>query len=85
MRLSKTITTSLTFSLVLAAPTLALELSALQADLHGFLDVRYGQRIQSDAHQDQQSLGETRLQLELSRMEDWATLQLKADFYYDAR
>ena len=83
MRLTRTLTISLLLSLIMVAPTKAIDLAAIQADLHGFLDARYGQRLQSDPHQDQQSLGETRLQLELSRMGDWATLQLKTDLYYD--
>ena len=73
----------LLLSLTLVAPAAALDLSALQADLHGFLDTRYGQRLQSDAYEDQNSLAEARLQLELSRMADWATLQIKTDLYYD--
>ncbi len=73
----------LLLSLTLVAPAAALDLSALQADLHGFLDIRYGQRLQSDAYEDQNSLAEARLQLELSRMGDWATLQIKTDLYYD--
>ncbi len=84
MRLIKTLTISLLFGLMLVTPIMAMELAEIQADLHGFLDARYGQRLQSDPHQDQQSLAETRLQLEFSRMGDWATVQLKTDLYYDA-
>ncbi|MDT8441692.1 MAG: hypothetical protein RQ723_08520 [Desulfuromonadales bacterium] len=71
-------------ALLLAVPAAALEIPALQADLHGFVDTRYGQRLQDDARQKQQSLGETRLQLELHRIGERATLQLKTDLYYDA-
>ncbi len=77
-------TTSLLFGLLLVIPAAALELAPIQADLHGFLDTRYGQRLQSDPYEDEKSLGETRLQLELSRMGDRATFQLKTDIYYDA-
>lgn len=69
--------------LLLAPPALALELEAIGADLHGFLDARYGQRLQSDPYQKQQSLTESRLQLDLNRMGDWTTLQLKTDLYLD--
>ena len=79
----RTLTIGLLLGLTLVAPVIAMDLAAIDSDLHGFLDTRYGQRLQSDSHQDQQSLAETRLQLELSRMGDWTTLQLKTDFYYD--
>jgi hypothetical protein len=69
--------------LLFASSAAALEVEALDADLHGFLDARYGQRLQSDAYQEHQSLSETRLQLELNRMGDWTTLQLKSDVYFD--
>jgi len=83
MKLFRTLTISLLLVLTLIAPVIAMDLPAIDFDLHGFLDTRYGQRLQSDPHQDQKSLAETRLQLELSRMGDWTTLQLKTDFYYD--
>jgi len=65
------------------APARAIELSALDATLHGFVDARYGQRLQNDPYQRDDSLGETRLQLGLNRMGDLTTLNLRADFYYD--
>jgi hypothetical protein len=68
--------------LLLASPVAALDLTGLDAELHGFVDARYGQRLQNDPYQDQESLAESRLQLELSRVGDWA-LQLKTDLYYD--
>ncbi len=83
MKLFRALTISLLIVLTLIAPVIAMDLPAIDSNLHGFLDTRYGQRLQSDPHQDQQSLAETRLQLELSRMGDWTTLQLKTDFYYD--
>lgn len=84
MMLVRNLAINLLLGLVLVSPASALQLEMLQADLHGFLDARYGQRLLSDPHQDEQSLAETRLQLELSRMGDWATLQIKTDIYYDA-
>lgn len=81
--LTRAISASVLFALFLAPATEALELEALQADLHGFVDTRYGQRLQNDPHQDDQILGEARLQLELSRISEWASLQLKTDLYYD--
>jgi hypothetical protein len=74
----------LLIGLVLVHPALAFELESLQAELHGFLDARYGQRLQSDPYQEQNSLEETRLQLEFNRMGELTTLQVRADFYYDA-
>ncbi len=74
---------SIFLGLTLVTPVAAMKLASIQADLHGFLDARYGQRLQSDPYEDEQSLSEARLQLELSRMGDWATLQLKTDLYYD--
>lgn len=81
--LARNLLINLLLGLLLVSPASALQLEMFQADLHGFLDARYGQRLQSDPHQGEQSLAETRLQLELSRMGDWATLQLKTDIYYD--
>jgi hypothetical protein len=51
--------------------------------LNGFVDARYGTRLQADQYQRETSLGETRLQLGLNRMGAATTLQLRADFYYD--
>lgn len=70
--------------LLLAAPAPAMELAPLAADLHGFVDARYGRRLQNDRHEQTESLEEARLQLELNRTGDWATLQFKTDLYYDA-
>ena len=81
--LLKKITISLCLGFCMVSSAAALELPALQSDLHGFMDARYGQRLQNDPHEDDQILAEARLQLELGRMGDWATLQLKTDFYYD--
>jgi hypothetical protein len=70
-------------SLVWCYPVRAVELSAIDATLHGFVDARYGQRLQNDPYQRDDSLGETRLQLGLNRMGDFTTLNIRADFYYD--
>ena len=55
----------------------------LDVDFNGFLDVRAGQRLQNDPHQDSTSLAEIRLQLELNRMGEFLTWEVKADFVYD--
>ena len=51
---------------------------------HGFVDLRGGMRSQTDPTQKDQSLQESRFQLDLYRAGDLATLQLRADFLYDA-
>src|SRR5210317_441494 len=56
----------------------------LGLELHGFLDLRGGLRTRHDPGQGDTSLAEPRLQLELNRFDDWGTLQLRADFLYDA-
>jgi len=72
---------------LLAAPAFAVE-SALLDDLgialHGFLDARSGTRLQTDPHEGQASLNEARLQLDVNRVGDWATLQLRSDFVLDS-
>jgi hypothetical protein len=55
----------------------------LGLDVHGFLDVRGGRRVQSDPYERDASLMEGRLQLDVGRMGDWATFQLRADLLYD--
>jgi len=64
-------------------PVQAVELPGLDATLHGFVDTRYGQRLQKDLYQRDDSLAEARIQLGLNRMGDLTTLQLRADVYYD--
>ena len=56
----------------------------LDVDVHGFLDARGGGRLQDDPVEDDGSLGEARLQLDLSRMGDLSTIQVRADLLYDA-
>ncbi len=52
--------------------------------VNGFLDIRGGIRTQNDPHQEEFSLGETRLQLELQKELDWFNINVTADFIYDA-
>lgn len=52
-------------------------------DVHGFADLRMGTRLRNDPHERDTSLAEGRLQFDLSRMGDLATLQLRADLLYD--
>lgn len=59
-------------------------LEPLGLELHGFLDGRAGLRTQSDPYEDAMSLGEARLQLELSRFDTLGAWMLRSDFYYDA-
>lgn len=68
--------------LLLAIPAGAADLGDL-GQLNGFIDGRYGSRLQDDPYQRQTALAETRLQLGLLRYGDATTLQLRADFYYD--
>lgn len=50
----------------------------------GFLDARAGMRTQDDPHEDQLSLGETRLQLRLERPGKRTRWRLVTDLLYDA-
>lgn len=52
--------------------------------ISGFWDVRGGLRTQDDPHQDQASLGETRLQIDLQADIGPVTAKLVNDFIYDA-
>ncbi|NQU75666.1 MAG: hypothetical protein HQ546_05025, partial [Planctomycetes bacterium] len=55
-----------------------------QLGLSGFWEVRGGVRTQNDPHQEQASLGETRLQLDFERILQDVTIKLVADVLYDA-
>jgi len=55
----------------------------LDVDVAGFVDVRAGTRFHNDPCERDTSLAEGRLQLELSRIGDWATFQLRGDLLYD--
>lgn len=52
--------------------------------VNGFWDIRGGIRTANDEHQEDFSLGETRLQLELQKELPWFALNVTADFIYDA-
>jgi len=52
-------------------------------DLHGYVDVRGGTRTQDDPNQRNTSLAEARLQTDITMTGDEATLQVRADFFYD--
>ncbi|MCK5529202.1 MAG: hypothetical protein KAI74_05925 [Kiritimatiellae bacterium] len=58
-------------------------LERLDIDFNGFLDVRAGSRLRTVPNQDSASLAEVRLQLELNRMGEFLTWEVKADFIYD--
>ena len=57
--------------------------SKLPFNLHGFLDTRAGIRIYQDRYEGDSTLGETRLQLEISKAWDKAAFNVTADFLYD--
>lgn len=59
-------------------------LDRLGISLHGFADVRGGVRTSGTDLVDTGSILESRLQLEANRHGDYVTLQLRADFVYDA-
>src|SRR4030042_4124014 len=59
-------------------------LEKLPFELHGFLDGRGGLRTKDDPHESKTAtLGETRLQIHLSKALDWAKFRIKSDFLYD--
>jgi len=64
-------------------PASALDMEALQTDLHGFLDARYGRRLQADPYERDTSLAETRLQLHLVHQGEAVTAEIRSDFLYD--
>ena len=59
-------------------------LDRLGINLHGFADVRGGVRTSGTDLVNDGSILEGRLQLEANRAGDYVTLQLRADFVYDA-
>ncbi len=56
----------------------------LPFDLTGFLDTRVGVRTQRDRYEDDLSLGETRLQLEMEKSLALSTLKVTTDILYDS-
>ena len=84
----KAIGLAITWGLLLVLPTKLQGqdesfLDQLGVDLHGFVDVRGGTRTQDDPNQRDTSLCEARLQTDITRMGDVATLQVRIDFLYD--
>ena len=73
----------LTFTPANAEEKKELLLDRLGIDVHGFADLRAGTRITEDDHEQDTSLLESRLQLDVSRIGDIATFQIRADFLYD--
>ena len=51
--------------------------------VHGFYDLRGGVRTQGDSNQGDETLGEARLQFDVQRDFDAATLQFRSDVLYD--
>ncbi len=68
--------------LLLPAPLFAFERFDPQ-ELHGFIDLRGGSRLQNDRYQRDTSLLEARLQLEYNQQFDSATLLLRGDLLAD--
>ena len=55
----------------------------LPEELNGFWETRGGMRLQSDPHEKDASVGETRLQLRLDESSDRAAVKVVSDFLYD--
>ena len=53
-------------------------------EVSGFWDIRGGVRLPSNPYEDQFALGESRLQIELQKEMELATVNVTADFIYDA-
>lgn len=53
-------------------------------DLNGFLEGRFGRRLQNDSTQKKSSVAETRLQLQAEKNWDLATINITSDFIYDS-
>jgi hypothetical protein len=58
-------------------------LDRYQFELHGFLDVRSGYRLQNDRHEKDMILNEARLQLQANRFSDTFDFTYKGDFVGD--
>jgi hypothetical protein len=54
-----------------------------EIDVHGFLEARGGLRLQEDPYEKDVSIGELRLQTDLSRDFEWAELKIKFDLLGD--
>jgi hypothetical protein len=55
-----------------------------EIDAYGFLEARGGLRLRNDPHEKDTSIGEMRLQADLSRDFEWAELKIKFDFLGDS-
>ena len=56
----------------------------LPFDLSGFWEAREGFRTLNDPHEDENSIGETRLQVKIDKVLDYATLKLTGDLVFDS-
>jgi hypothetical protein len=65
------------------APAWLKPLNEAGLEAHGFLDYRYGVRLQTDPAEDQRALNELRLQLDNVWYRNRFTAQLKTDLVYD--
>lgn len=65
------------------APAWLNSLNEAGVQTHGFIDYRYGERIQTDPTEDGRSLNELRLQLDNVWYQNMFTAQLKTDLVYD--
>jgi len=54
-----------------------------KADLFGFMEVRQGWRLQNDLYEEDETISEARLQLDLSKEFDWGTGKFKGDLVGD--
>jgi hypothetical protein len=66
-----------------AEDTAGKQLFSFAQDLHGFADMRYGIRTQSDPNKEQTTLKELRLQLSRIWYQDLFTLTARSDFVFD--
>lgn len=69
--------------LIALSPAIATALEMSGISLHGFLDSRYGQRLQADPVQEDETLAELRLNLDLSHDGEQVSTQIKFDLYRD--
>ncbi|OVE74766.1 hypothetical protein BVX97_06485 [bacterium E08(2017)] len=69
--------------LLVVVSVVLLALSLEGAELHGFVDVRGGARLQEDTTQDDVSLAELRVQMETEAASDFADFTLRMDVIYD--
>ncbi|MEN7973459.1 MAG: hypothetical protein ABFR47_06455 [Verrucomicrobiota bacterium] len=56
---------------------------ALDTELHGFADGRFGMRTRNDPYEDDRSLTELRLQLDSKTYFDWGEFSARGDLVYD--